>query len=82
MGLLASNLVRLILTGDESGIKVAMALPVVGGVCVVVALIVGVRGALRPASPRGVRIRFAGSLAMAALFLWSLNQWNLLGWKL
>jgi len=82
MAVLAGNLVGLILSGDETGIKAALALPVLGTLCAIVAVIVGARGALRRESPPGARIRFAGSALIAALFLWSLAQWNLLGWKL
>ncbi|MEZ4585042.1 MAG: serine hydrolase domain-containing protein [Gemmatimonadales bacterium] len=82
MAILAGNLVSLILGGDETGIKTALALPVLGSLSAAVAVIVGVRGALRPESPTGARIRFALSAVMAALFVWSLAQWNLLGWKL
>jgi hypothetical protein len=31
---------------------------------------------------RGARLRYGWTVALALLFVWSLSQWNLLGWRL
>jgi CubicO group peptidase (beta-lactamase class C family) len=68
--------------GPMTGLKVALAFPVVAVVATL-----GAAAALGAAFRRGegsrwARFRLAGAVLVAMLFAWSLNYWNLLGWRL
>jgi CubicO group peptidase (beta-lactamase class C family) len=71
-----------LLNGPLTSVKIALALPVIGTICVLGAVIFAFRQWLVGAGTRAARLRFSAATAVALLFAWSLMQWNLLGWKL
>jgi hypothetical protein len=78
---LASNL-EVLLGDTPTRLKVALALPVIGLVLTLGALGVGVNQWRAAAGGLAVRIRHLGAVVLALAFFWSLNVWNLLGWRL
>lgn len=71
-----------LLEGPLTGLKIALALPVVAALLTLAAAVTAVRHWRRGAGTRGARLRYGATVALALLFVWSLNQWNLLGWRL
>ena len=71
-----------IVSGPLTGLRVALALPVLGLLLAVGALYHGVRQWRRGSGTPGARLRYGGVVALALLFAWSLNVWNLLGWRM
>ena len=71
-----------ILTGPLAGLRAALTLPVLAVVLTVGAVVVAVRQWRRGEGTRGARLRYDAVVAVALLFAWSLNQWNLLGWRM
>ena len=65
-----------------SGIRYVLIFPVVGALLTVWAAMAAVRQWRRGASPVMARVRFTVVVLVAIAFVWSLNTWNLLGWKL
>ena len=63
-------------------LEVALALPVIGALLTVGALVAAVRQWRNGAGTRWERLRYAAVVAVALLFVWSLNSWNLLGWRM
>ena len=64
------------------GIKYVLVFPVIGALLTIWAAIAAVRQWRAGTSPVMARIRFTTVVLVAILFVWSLNTWNLLGWKL
>ena len=58
-----------------------LALPVLAGLVTLVAAWFGLRQWREGAGTLGGRLRYAGAIVTFALVLWSLNTWNLLGWR-
>ena len=58
-----------------------LALPVVGAILTLGALVMTVRHWRSGAGTRWARIRYLTVVLVALLFVWSLNTWNLLGWR-
>jgi CubicO group peptidase (beta-lactamase class C family) len=58
-----------------------LALPVLAGLVTLVAAWFGLKQWREGAGTLGGRLRYAGAILMFALVLWSLNAWNLLGWR-
>jgi CubicO group peptidase (beta-lactamase class C family) len=71
-----------IMTGPLTGLKVALALPLLGLLLAVGALYHGVQQWRRRAGTLGARLRYGAVVALALLFAWSLSVWNLLGWQM
>jgi hypothetical protein len=71
-----------LLNGPLTSIKVALALPVIGTICVLGAVYYAFTQWRRGAGTRAARLRFTGATFVALLFTWSLLQWNLLGWRM
>ncbi|MGE0440365.1 MAG: serine hydrolase domain-containing protein [Gemmatimonadales bacterium] len=71
-----------VLNGAPGSLKVAMALPVIGLLLTVGALVVGINQWRTGSGTFGARIRHGLVVLLALAFFWSLNTWNLLGWKL
>jgi CubicO group peptidase (beta-lactamase class C family) len=69
-----------LLEGPLTGLKVALALPVVAALLTLGAA--AVAQWRRGAGTRAARLRYGATVALALLFTWSLSQWNLLGWWL
>lgn len=63
-------------------IKIALALPVLGAILTVAALVAAVMQWRSGAGTRWERLRYTAVVATAVLFVWSLNTWNLLGWRM
>jgi CubicO group peptidase (beta-lactamase class C family) len=59
----------------------ALALPVIGALLTAAALVAAVQQWRNGAGTRWERLRYAAVVVVALLFVWSLNTWNLLGWK-
>jgi hypothetical protein len=64
------------------GLKVALALPVIGTVLVLGAVYYASRQWRIGAGTTAARLRFSSATFVALLFTWSLLQWNLLGWQM
>jgi CubicO group peptidase (beta-lactamase class C family) len=71
-----------LLNGPLTGIKIALALPVIGTICVLGAVYFATRQWRIGAGTVAARLRFSGATFVALMFTWSLLQWNLLGWKM
>jgi hypothetical protein len=59
----------------------ALALPVIGALLTAAALVAALQQWRNGAGTRWERLRYAAVVVVALLFVWSLNTWNLLGWK-
>ena len=71
------------LFGDPSfGLRAILALPVVGALLVIGAIWAMVTQWRRSAGTVWMRWRHTLAVVVALLFFWSLNTWNLLGWRL
>jgi hypothetical protein len=70
-----------LLNGPLTSLKVALALPVIGTICVLGAVYFAIGQWRVGAGTRAARLRFSAATFVALLFTWSLLQWNLLGWK-
>jgi CubicO group peptidase (beta-lactamase class C family) len=70
------------LNGPLTGLKIVLALPVLGTLCVVGAGYYATRQWQTSAGTRAARLRFSAATVVALLFAWSLLQWNLLGWRM
>ncbi len=71
-----------ILEGPLTGLRIAFALPVLGAVFALGAAVVSARQWRTHLGTLGARLRYSTTVAVALLFAWSLNSWNLLGWRL
>ena len=71
-----------LLEGPMTGLKVALALPVIGVLLAIGAAVVAARQWRTRAGTRGARVLYSSVVLIALLFAWSLNQWNLLGWRM
>jgi CubicO group peptidase (beta-lactamase class C family) len=63
-------------------LNVALSLPVIGALLTIAALVAAVWQWLSGAGTRWERLRYAAVVLVAMLFVWSLNSWNLLGWRM
>jgi hypothetical protein len=70
------------LNGPLTSMKVALALPVIGTICVLGAVYFASRQWRLGAGTLAARLRFSAATFVALVFTWSLLQWNLLGWKM
>jgi hypothetical protein len=68
--------------GEMTALRVALALPMVGAALTVAAAAMAIRQWQQMSGTQWARIRYGAVVAIAVLFLWSLNTWNLLGWRL
>ena len=71
-----------LLEGPLTGLKIALALPVLGVLLVLGAVVVAARHWKTGAATRGARLRYSSAVVIVLLFAWSLSQWNLLGWRM
>lgn len=71
-----------LLNGPLTSLKVALALPVIGTICVLGAVYFASRQWRLGAGTVAARLRFSSATFVALLFTWSLLQWNLLGWRM
>jgi CubicO group peptidase (beta-lactamase class C family) len=70
------------LSGPMTGLKVALAFPVVGAAFTVLALAGLVTAVRRGEGDRWARVRLSAAVAVGLLFAWTLNYWHLLGWRM
>jgi CubicO group peptidase (beta-lactamase class C family) len=70
------------LNGPLTSIKFALALPVIGTICILGAVYFASRQWRLGAGTVAARLRFSTATFVALLFTWSLLQWNLLGWRM
>jgi len=77
---LAADITALILHPGKR-LVVALALPVIGALLTVGALVSVVKQWRSGAGTRGARIIYAAVTVAGMAFAWSLAMWNLLGWK-
>ncbi|HEU6452632.1 MAG TPA: serine hydrolase domain-containing protein [Gemmatimonadaceae bacterium] len=80
LGILISDIEALLL-GNGTGMKIALAFPVIGAILTIIALVVAVQQWRKGTGTKGFRVRYDIVVALALLFMWSLNYWNLLGWR-
>lgn len=81
LALLASDPLMM-LSGPMTGLKAALALPVLGLLLALGAAFFSVRQWRERAGTTGARLRYASVVVLALVFAWSLNAWNLLGWRM
>jgi hypothetical protein len=63
-------------------LQFALVLPVIGAVLTLLALAAAVWQWLSGTGTKWERLRYAAVVVVAIAFVWSLNTWNLLGWRL
>jgi CubicO group peptidase (beta-lactamase class C family) len=63
-------------------LEFALALPVIGALLTLLALAAAVWQWLSGTGTKWERLRYTAVVAVAIAFVWSLNTWNLLGWRL
>jgi hypothetical protein len=63
-------------------LQVALALPLLGALLAVVACVSAVVQWRSGTGSRWERFRYTAVVVVALMFVWSLNTWNLLGWRL
>ncbi|HEU5208311.1 MAG TPA: serine hydrolase domain-containing protein, partial [Longimicrobiales bacterium] len=80
LGVLASDFWAL-LSPPFTDLQLALALPVIAGLLTIAAIVVAVRHWRSGAGTRGARITYSVVIATSLVFMWSLNMWNLLGWR-
>ena len=71
-----------LLEGPLTGLKIALALPIIGALVAIGAAVVSARQWRTGAGTRGARLRYSSAVVVTLLFVWSLSQWNLLGWRM
>jgi CubicO group peptidase (beta-lactamase class C family) len=71
-----------LLEGPLTGLKVALALPVLGALLALGAAVMAVRHWRTGAGTRGARMLYSSAVVVSLLVAWSLSQWNLLGWRM
>ena len=80
LGVLASDFWAL-LSPPFTDLQLALALPVIAGLLTIGAIVVAVGHWRSSAGTRGARITYSVVIAASLVFMWSLNTWNLLGWR-
>jgi CubicO group peptidase (beta-lactamase class C family) len=63
-------------------LELALALPVIGALLTLAAVVVAIRQWRNGTGTPWERLRYSAVVLVAVLFVWSLNTWNLLGWRL
>ncbi len=71
-----------LLFGKPTTLIRSLALPVVAVLCTVAALAMMLRQWRTAAGTLDARLRYGAVVVAAVVFAWSLNQWNLLGWRM
>ncbi len=81
LAVLASN-VEALLLGSGTALKITLFFPVLGELFTIAALVVAMQQWRKGIGTKGFRIRYDIVVVLALLFIWSLDYWNLLGWKM
>ena len=71
-----------LLENPLTGLKLALALRVLAAVLSIAAVAVAALHWRNGSGTRGARLRYDVVVVVALLFVWSLAQWNLLGWRM
>ena len=71
-----------VLNGKLGKLYASLALPVIGALLSVAACVVAVGLWRNGTGTRWERLRYSAVVVVALLFVWSLNSWNLLGWRM
>lgn len=71
-----------LVSGPDTKLRAALLLPVLAGLLTIGAIAMAVRHWRSGAGTRGARLRYSAVIAFSIVFLWSLNTWNLLGWRM
>jgi len=71
-----------VLNGKLGKLYLSLALPVIGALLSVGAAVVAVGLWRNGTGTRWERLRYSAVVVVALLFVWSLNSWNLLGWRM
>ncbi|MGH7444493.1 MAG: serine hydrolase domain-containing protein, partial [Longimicrobiales bacterium] len=71
-----------LVSGPATGLKLALLLPILAGLLTIGALIMAFRNWRDRTGTRGARLRYNTVVVAAIVFMWSLNMWNLLGWRM
>ena len=79
---LGSDFIGLIFGDSNRKLQAALTLPVVGAVLTLGAAVSAAQQWRNGVGTVSSRLRFSALVGVALLFAWSLNEWNLLGWKL
>jgi hypothetical protein len=81
VAVLASNLESSLMSGELGKLKIALVLPVIAAIAIAGAAVVAVLQWLRGAGTAGGRLRHSLAVVVGLAVVWSLNTWNLLGWR-
>jgi hypothetical protein len=81
VAVVASELENSLMTGQLGALKAALVLPVIAALAIAGAAIVAVLQWLRGAGTAGMRVRHSLAVVIGLAVMWSLNTWNLLGWR-
>ena len=71
-----------VLNGKLGKLYASLALPVIGALLTVAACVAAVGLWRNGTGTRWERLRYSAVVVVALLFVWSLNTWNLLGWRM
>ena len=84
VGLIVATVANIqdLLYGKLGMIKTALLFPVIGALLTIAALVVAVRLWRSGTGTMWERLRYSAVVLAGVLFAWSLNTWNLLGWRL
>ena len=74
-----SDRLRFSLLDFKLGVRMLVRYP---GLTIVGALAMAFRHWRESAGTRGARLRYSAVVVCGIVFLWSLNMWNLLGWRM
>lgn len=78
---LAADPVKHILGNDIGGLRASLSLPVLALIATLGAAVVAALQWMRGAGSTATRVRHTLAVVVCLAFFWSLNTWNLLGWK-
>ena len=80
--IIASNMEAYIFGSNFTVLRLVLLFPMLAGLAVLGGLAVAGLQWMRGAGTTATRVRHALAVVMGLVFLWSLNTWNLLGWRL
>ncbi len=80
VGVVAST-ETMLMNGPYTPLYLALALPVLAALVTLAAAWFGLKQWREGAGTIAGRLRYSGAVVMIGLVLWSLNTWNLLGWR-
>jgi hypothetical protein len=73
---------KTLMTGESKLLMVALVFPVLGALCTVAAVAAAVMRWKNKVGGFGGRLGYTIVVLIAVLYTWSLNTWNLLGWRM